>query len=132
MSKSIYCSITNQSDKRLIATEIEVARSFFRRLRGLLGRDSLQEGEGILLWPCSSIHCIGMHFPIDVIFLDRHSRVISIREYMYPCSTASHKKARCVLELSAGEIKKHGIKVGDQLLICFNYGKETLEDRSEQ
>jgi uncharacterized membrane protein (UPF0127 family) len=88
-------------------------------MRGLLGRKNLKAGEGLLLWPCSSIHCFGMHFPIDVIFLDRQTRVISLRENLTPGSRASYRQARCVLELRAGEVKKHHINIGDQLMINF-------------
>lgn len=128
MSKKIYCSIANHNNKKTIASSVEVARSFFPRLRGLLGRDELLAGEGMLLWPCQSIHCFGMHFPIDVVFMDNLCRVTSIRENMYPFKTASDRKARCVLELCAGEIKKHGIKVGDQLIICFKSESNTYDD----
>ncbi len=119
MNKKIYCSIANHSNKTIIASSVEVAKSFFLRMRGLLGRDELLAGEGMLLWPCQSIHCFGMHFPIDVVFMDNLCRVTSLRENMYPFATASDRKARIVLELCAGEIKKHGIEVGDQLLIYF-------------
>ncbi|NLV21717.1 MAG: DUF192 domain-containing protein [Syntrophomonadaceae bacterium] len=118
--KKLYCRVSNQSNK-MIAANIEVAGSFLPRLRGLLGKKTLSPGEGMLLRPCNSIHCLGMRFPIDVIFMDRHTRVTRIREYMYPCSLASDHKAHCVLELCAGEIKKHGIEVGDQLRLYFTY-----------
>lgn len=117
--EKIYCRVFDQSTKKIIAANIEVAAKFFPRLRGLLGRKTLLPGEGMLLWPCTSIHCLGMKFPIDVVFVDHQTRVTSVRECMFPCSMASDRKAHCVLELCAGEIKKHGIEVGDQLLIYF-------------
>lgn len=116
----IYCSVSNAKNHKKIATHVEVANRFLSRLRGLLGRKSLPVSYGLLLWHCSSIHCFGMHFPIDVIFLDRHARVMSIRENMLPGARASQSQAHCVLELCAGEVKKHKIEVGDQLLISFN------------
>jgi uncharacterized membrane protein (UPF0127 family) len=109
-----------------------VARSFFSRLRGLQGREELPAGEGMLLWPCKSIHCFGMQFPIDVVFMDNFCRVTSVREYMYPSSKASDHQARCVLELCAGEIRKHGIKTGDQLIICFNSMSDGCPDAKDE
>lgn len=119
--KKICCCVSKLSNKEIIAANVEVADKFIPRLRGLLGRKNLLPGEGMLLSPCNSIHCWGMQFPIDVVFLDSHARVTSIREYLYPCSMASDKKAHCVLELCAGEIKKHRIEVGNQLLLDFVY-----------
>lgn len=119
MKAKIYCRVSNAHNQTTIANRIEVARGFFSRMRGLLGRKNLKAGEGLLLWPCSSIHCFGMHFPIDVIFLDRQTRVISLRENLTPGSRASYRQARCVLELRAGEVKKHHINIGDQLMINF-------------
>jgi hypothetical protein len=83
MSK-VYCQVYRTENHRLIADQVEVACSFFSRLRGLLGRTKMTAGSGLILQPCSSIHCFGMRFPIDAIFLDRQHRVITIKENMPP------------------------------------------------
>jgi len=101
----------------LIAERIGLASGFFPRLRGLLGRKSLDEGEGLLLSPCSSIHCFGMRFPIDAIFLDKQYRVVAVHPDMKPGAMASHRQARYVLELKAGEAERHNLEVGEQLRI---------------
>jgi len=84
-------------------------------LRGLLGRSSLAAGEGLLISPCRSIHCIGMKFPIDAVFLDQDYRVISVHSDLRPGAMASDLKARHVLELKAGEAVRHDIQVGEKL-----------------
>jgi hypothetical protein len=43
---------------------VAVADRWWPRFRGLLGRDRLPEGEGLLLTPCRSIHMLGMRFPL--------------------------------------------------------------------
>ena len=50
---------------------VEVATTTLQRMRGLLGRRELPVGHGLLIESCGSIHTVGMHFPIDVLFLDR-------------------------------------------------------------
>ncbi len=50
------------------------------RMRGLVGRQALAAGEGMLLRPAPSIHTAFMRFPIDALFLDRELRVIDIVE----------------------------------------------------
>jgi len=118
MSK-VYCQVYRTENHRLIADQVEVACSFFSRLRGLLGRTKMTAGSGLILQPCSSIHCFGMRFPIDAIFLDRQHRVITIKENMPPCSWASQELAYSVLELCAGEARKHQISVGEQLKLFY-------------
>ena len=88
------------------------------RLRGLLGRDGLDSGEGLLLRPASSIHTFFMRFPIDVVFLDRALVVLGIHDTIDPWRTASQRGAKVVLELPAGESSRRGLTVGDQLTLA--------------
>ena len=55
---------------------VEVARGWWGRARGLLGRRELPAGYGLLLQPCSAIHTLGMRFALDVVFLDGQGRVV--------------------------------------------------------
>jgi len=107
--------VVNTKDKKVIGDKIELADTFFARFKGLLGRTGLQEGQGILLIPCSSIHCIGMKFAIDVIFMDIDRRVIRIRENMKPGTSESGRGAYSVLEVAGGVVKEKGIQIGDVL-----------------
>lgn len=113
------CRFFHGADRKIVSDHIEVARGFFPRLRGLLGRKGLDEDEGLLLVPCSSIHCFGMRFSIDAVFLDREYRVVDVRADMKPGAMASHRQARYVLELKAGEAKRHKIETGEQLVVIF-------------
>lgn len=99
----------------LIGDRIEVADTFYSRLKGLLGRTGLEEGQGLLLVPCNSIHCIGMRFAIDAVFMDIDRKVIWIRENMEPGAKETKKDAYYVLELASGVVKEKGIQRGDIL-----------------
>lgn len=90
------------------------------RMRGLIGRRGLAAGEGLLLMPAPAIHTAFMRFPIDALFLDRHLRVLDVAERLRPWRFASARKARAVLELSAGECARRGVQVGDTLELCEN------------
>lgn len=92
------------------------------RMRGLMGSRGLPAGEGLLLSPAPAIHTAFMRFPIDALFLDRNLRVVEIVERLRPWRIASQRKARAVLELSAGECARRGVVVGDLL---------ELRDRSD-
>lgn len=56
---------------RAVVADTPVSRSV-----GLLGRASLEPGDGLVLQPCGMIHTWFMRFPIDVLFLDRDGRVV--------------------------------------------------------
>jgi uncharacterized membrane protein (UPF0127 family)/CheY-like chemotaxis protein len=84
-------------------------------MRGLLGRDSLPAGEGVLLQPTWSIHTAFMQFPIDVVFMDRTLRVVKLVQGLRPWRATSTRHARAVLEMASGEIARCGIEVGNHL-----------------
>ena len=56
----------------------QVARSFFQRARGLIGRKSLAPGTGMLILRCNAIHTFFMRFPIDATFLDKNDQVVKV------------------------------------------------------
>lgn len=62
--------------ERVLGVDAEVAETFAERARGLIGRDGLPEGRGLLIPRCSCIHTCFMRFPIDATFLDRHGNVV--------------------------------------------------------
>lgn len=100
---------------QLLANNVQHATSHVARLKGLLGRDALRPGEGMLIEPCKSIHMFGMRFAIDAVFVDRSGQVIAVHHNLKPWhATRSYRKARAVLELPAGQA--HAIRVGDRLV----------------
>lgn len=107
--------VKNVRKNQLVGDKIEIADSFFTRLKGLLGKSGLEAGEGLILVPCSSIHCIGMKFAIDVIFMDIDRKVIWIRENMKPGTKEAKRNAYCVLEVASGVVQEKNVQIGDVL-----------------
>ena len=102
-------------DGAVLCDRCRVARDPWSRMRGLLGRRGLEDGEGILLRPASSVHTWFMLFPIDVVFLDRDLRVLRVVPQLPPWRAVWRRGAASVLELAAGECTARGIGVGDHL-----------------
>lgn len=72
----------------------------------------------MILKPCYQIHTWFMGFPIDAAFLDRDNRIIAILTELRPFRISGmYMKARSVLELPAGTIKRTRTEVGDRLVI---------------
>jgi uncharacterized membrane protein (UPF0127 family) len=107
--------ILNLSRERVVCERGFVADRALPRMRGLLGRSHLPEGEGLLLEPAYAIHTAFMRFPIDVVFLDSHMRVMKVVDSLPPWRTAGAHQAFSVLELSAGQAAERGVTVGDRL-----------------
>lgn len=110
--------LINQTKKVEIAQTVEAASSWIRRLKGLLGRDSLPEGRSFVLYPCNSIHTCFMKFNIDVLFISREGVIKHIIEDM-PSFKFSPiiRTARFVIELPRHTVRNTGTIVGDQLNI---------------
>jgi hypothetical protein len=59
-----------------------------------------------------------MAFSIDVLFLDRESNVVGVEENLSPGRFAPIRwKAKTVLELPAGTIRRTGTQLGDRIEI---------------
>jgi uncharacterized membrane protein (UPF0127 family) len=86
-------------------------------MRGLLGRDTLAPGEGLLIRPASSIHTFFMRFAIDAVFVDRAGTVVKVVSGLRPWRCAAARRASAVLELAAGEAAARGVQVGDRLVV---------------
>ena len=92
-----------REDGRIVCERVVVADRAHRRMRGLLGRKYLRQGEGMVLRPGWSIHTAFMRFPIDAVFLDADQVVIKVEHEVGPWRTVSCRGAREVVELPAGE-----------------------------
>jgi uncharacterized protein len=100
---------------RVVCPELSVADTAPSRMKGLLGRRSLDAGEGLLLRPAGSVHTAFMRFPIDVVFLDDDLEVLEVRDSLPPWRAAARRGAKAVLELPAGEARRRGIVPGMRL-----------------
>jgi uncharacterized membrane protein (UPF0127 family) len=105
-------------DGTIVCERCQLAASPISRLRGLLGRDGLEPGEGLLLRPASAVHTWFMRFPIDAVFLSRDLVVLGIAGRLEPWRAAGRRGAKAVLELRAGESAERGLRVGDELVLA--------------
>lgn len=110
--------VVNTTRAQVVAERCDLARSFWERGRGLLGRSSLADGEGLIIYPEWSVHSFFMKFAIDVIFLDSHDVVVGLHPNMVPNRPFAGKwGARYVIELPTGVIAASQTQVGDQLSV---------------
>ena len=96
-----------------VLAALEVADSFGSRLRGLLGRDTID--GALLLRPARSVHTLGMRFPIDVAFCDADLAVIDTVTMGRHRLGRPRLRARCVIEARAGAFERWRLSPGDRL-----------------
>jgi uncharacterized membrane protein (UPF0127 family) len=87
-------------------------------MRGLLGRDGLGPGEGMLINAAPSVMTFFMRFPIDVVFIDRAQTIVKIVHNLGPWKTAAARKAVAALELPAGTAAALHLEPGMSLVLA--------------
>lgn len=105
---------------------LEKAETLQQRTKGLSGRKTLHNDQGLLLVyqreQTVGIWMPDMHFPIDIFWLDKNCRIVAIKENATPCQPdqtcpvmTPEQPAQYVLETVAGFAKQHQIKLGDTI-----------------
>jgi len=120
--------IKNQTRNCVLAARGELARSFWARGRGLMGRAALPDSYALIILPESSIHTFFMRVPIDVLFVDRSDTVIRLCETMPPSrpfAGVAPWRGRYVIEMPAGVIAATNTALGDQLVLTPHPDKVT-------
>jgi len=112
--------LINITNGAVLADVVQIAGNFMTRLKGLIGRTGLESDEAFIIQPCKAVHTCFMSFPIDVIFLNNESYILSTMENMQPYSfspivTGSHM----VIELPAGRLAATLTGVGHQLKLLM-------------
>jgi uncharacterized membrane protein (UPF0127 family) len=93
------------------------AITLFARMRGLLGRPPLAQTQALLIAPCNSVHCIGMRYAIDVVYLSAQGDIVKLVPALRPWRMSACTGARQVLEFAAGAIAHYDLRVGQRLTI---------------
>jgi uncharacterized membrane protein (UPF0127 family) len=109
--------LLHRTNGAVLAERVERAVTVLQRMRGLLGRDTLPEGEALVIDPCTSIHTFFMRFAIDAAFLSRDGRVVRAISAMKPWrATRLYPSAAMVVELPAGTLARTATSEGDELV----------------
>jgi len=113
-------------DKRFY---VEIADTVETQTRGLMFRDELAHNRGMLFIfrqeAPRSFWMRNTRIPLDIIYLDRDMRVVSIVHNARPCRSRtgrcpgypSEGPAMYVLEVNAGQARDLGLEPGDVLTV---------------
>ncbi len=113
----------NRTRDTCLATSLAVADTHWTRLRGLLGfnADDFGNGRGLWIVPCHGVHTLGMGFAIDAIYLDHSMNVVHVESELRPWRVGPVRAhAASVLELPCHTVIATGTAVGDRIEITFS------------
>jgi uncharacterized membrane protein (UPF0127 family) len=102
----IHGGIFTSHNQKLILSPVLKTSSIAERMRGLLWHTPLNDDEGLLIQPCSSIHTFGMHYEIDAVFLSKDLTIKNIFNRVKPYRFVMSFGAAMVLEMLAGNAAK--------------------------
>jgi len=83
---SSWSLMERETGVKLVA-DLELALRFWPRFRGWMCRRPAPSSNALLLAPCHSVHTLWMRFPIDLVFVDEHGRVVDIVHRLPPWRT---------------------------------------------
>lgn len=111
-----------RGDFGALSFQIEIADDASERAQGLMNRDSLARGAGMLfLYQTPQRVAFWMEntlIPLDMIFVDAAGVITRIHENAVPLDRtpiAGGDSVRAVLEINAGLSQRYGFAVGDEL-----------------
>ena len=111
-----------KNDSLIQTIEVEFAKNDEERALGLMYRSSMDEHQGMwFIFPEEaprSFYMRNTEIPLDIIYLDKDKKVVSIAKNARPydeTSLPSEKPAMYVLEINGGLSDKWGIEKGDRM-----------------
>jgi len=112
--------ILNKTKNIVITAEMRVCRSIPSKLRGLMFSRKITDTGLVFVFDKAErrgLHMLFVFFPIDLVFLDSRKRIIEIKEHFLPFTVYyPREKAKYVLELPDGAVKRSGTEIGDFIM----------------
>lgn len=109
-------TVGEQGGRYTLLAQAQVADGAWSRGVGLIGTRQLAAGEGLVIYPCSSVHTFFMRMPIDVVYVSRTGQVIDVDRRLKPWRIGKlHRGVRYVIETASGGADR--VQPGDVLQI---------------
>jgi uncharacterized membrane protein (UPF0127 family) len=114
-----------------LTLHVEIADTQELREFGLMQRTKLENNAGMLfVYPDEDVRGVWMKntlLALDVLFLSETGKVVSMLQNLQPCKQSpcsiysSHQKAQFMLEVNAGFIARHTIKLGQDVMLDYQH-----------
>jgi uncharacterized protein len=108
----------NLDSGTVVARRVTVAKRRIERAVGLLTRDHMDAGDGLLIVPCRGVHTWGMRFTIDILVLNAVGRVVDAVAGLRPWRVRFPREGSfSVLELPEGTLAASQTQIGHRILL---------------
>lgn len=134
-------NLTIKTQKGDVTYNIEEAQNPQDLEKGLMFRENLAANSGMIFDLSHVSNQVAMwmkntKIPLDMLFVNANGKIFFIYENATPMSEEliiAPEPAMFVIELNAGDVKKHGIQVGDFIKHHFldDYNKEVYLDEGK-
>lgn len=111
-----------ETSKGIVPYRVESAQTPEEMKTGLMNRDYLAPDSGMIFKLDAEQQAVmwmkDTRIPLDMLFVDSAGNIIWIYENAEPYSEKyiiSPHPSKAVLELNGGDVRKHGIKIGDKI-----------------
>lgn len=112
----------SSEERFLIKIDVEIADNADQRALGLMYREKLEENQGMLFIfrfdEMLSFWMKNTKLPLDMIFVNSKNTIVTIHTNTVPHSEDAYESTepgKYVIEVNAGFVDHHGIKVGDKI-----------------
>lgn len=121
--------LLNTNTGKYLAGYSFYARDPLTRLTGMICRRFVcGKFDALIFERCSSVHTCFMRYPLDLVFIDREKRVVSVHRRVRPWKLVSGGKgAVTVIELPPGAIDFSGTEKGDIIEFRSKTGDKGIE-----
>lgn len=114
-------TVRHQPTDSVLADDVQIAQTFLETLTGLRGRDSMPDGEALVLEAGGGrqlVDMLGVGCPLDVLWL-REGRVEHAKT-LRPWLGVGVARADTIVELPAGAAEQ--VAVGDGVWVAYELG----------
>lgn len=118
--------LTIQTSNGTVTYYVEIAATKEEMIKGLMYRKHLDKNSGMLfLFDNSHPQPVAMwmkntFISLDMLFINSSGQIIGIAQNTEPLSlkiiSPTKQKVAAVVELNAGEVQKHTVKIGDKVI----------------
>ncbi len=114
--------LIDEDTGKIIAGEVELADSFWRRFRGLMFRRRFPSGKALFFKfnkpGRHRVHMYFVRFSVDLVYLDSSFKIVEVRARLKPWRVYWPKAvAKYLIELPAGAVTRVQISIGHKILL---------------
>ena len=109
--------LVNARTGEVLADSLHGAFDSASRRKGLLGRESMGEGQALIIAPTNAIHTWFMKFEIDVVFTSKAGLIVKMSQSLKPWRMFAALRGYAAIELPAGRLAATNTIRGDRLRI---------------